>query len=246
MLNKAAVIAVVVLAAVLALSCVAVPAKEEPKAPAGKTKPNEVIGKYDFMKVIWKDGQKTILLKGSVKFTHDDTAITSDQVDYDDAANTAVSPGKLVISNPECDITGARGSAFFKKRLGIVEGSVVMNLKPRKDETEPADSDSVRARLNEPTTITCSRLEYLYRDKIVTATGQVVFRQNKRKATADKVIYDQKNEFVTLTGNVSMIDEDGQTFSAPKVTMSVKKGDEWMEAPSANATFKIDLGEDEE
>ena len=43
-----------------------------------------------------------------------------------------------------------------------------------------------------------------------------------------------------------MSDEQGQTFSAPgKVIISLKEGDEWIEAPNATATFKVDLDEDE-
>jgi len=220
-------------------------AKDRKPVADEKKKSEEVIGRADYMKSAW-GGKKTVLMKGNVKFTHGDTVLTSDQVDYDQDAKVAVSPGKVVITNPECDITGDKGSAFFKKRLGIIEGSVVMQVKPKQTEQDAAaDKENVRAKLSKPTTVTCARLEYQYREKIATALGGVVLKQEKRTASADKLIYDEKNELLTLIGNVKGTDENNQTFAAPgKVTISVKKGDEWMEAEKASATFKVDVDEE--
>lgn len=198
----------------------------------------------DVLKGAWGN-RKTLLLKGNVKFTHEDTVLTSDQIDYDENMQTAVSPGKLSITNPECDITGDKGTAYFKKRLGVIEGSVVMQLKP-KEENAP-NPDSQRAKFTRPTTVTCPKLEYLYKAKMATASGGLVFKQDRRTLKAETAVYDQKKELLVLTGNVSGVDENGQTFEAPgKVTVSLKKGDEWIEAEKATASFKVDLGEEQE
>lgn len=216
-------------------------AKPKP-AQTTASKPETVDGRADYMRAGW-GAKKVTLMKGNVKFTHAETVLTSDQVEYDEQIKTAVSPGKLHITNPECDITGDKGSAYFKKRLGVVEGNVLMLVKPKQTET----SDTVRSQYAQNTTITCSKLEYLYKDKIATAIGGVVFRQDKRTASADKAIYEQAKELLTLTGNVKSVDEQGQTFSAPgTVVISLKKGDEWIEAKDANASFKIELDDEEE
>ena len=82
--------------------------------------------------------------------------------------------------------------------------------------------------------------------KIASATGGVLLKQEKRSANAKKLIYDDKKELLTLLGDIKGVDEDGQTFSAPdKVTICIKKGAEWMEAPNASATFKVKTEEDE-
>ncbi len=249
---KAALVALAVFPAFLVCAGIAAqqPASRSsgPAANPGKKQPEEVVAKFKYIRQSLESGKKVSLLKGAT-FTHGDTVLTSDLVNVDQDANTAVSPGKITVTNPECDITGDKGSADFNKRLAIIEGNVVMNVKPKPEGTtgQKPDKDSVREKFRQPTTITCPKLEYKYRAKIATGTGGVVFKQEKRTATADKVVYDEKNELLTLIGNVHAVDEDGQTFSAPdKVVMSLKKGNEWMEAPNATATFKIDLEGDEE
>jgi len=236
------IIAISILAVVFA--CAGITAQQAAKENAKPKEPAQVIGKADYMKSAWGD-KKTVLMKGNVSFTHEDTVITSSQVDYDGTSKIAVSPGKITINDPECDILGDKGCAYFNKRLGVVEGDVVMNLKPKS--TEPgADKESVRTKLNKPTTITCKKLEYQYKNKIASASGSVIFKQTNRTASADTAVYDEKKELLTLSGNVKGIDEYGQTFSAPdNVVISLKKGDEWMEAPHSSATFKIDLDKEE-
>ncbi|MCE5198380.1 MAG: LptA/OstA family protein [Armatimonadota bacterium] len=251
MRNKITAVLGAVTVLVMAISFANVSAQQAPKtatAKAAKQK-DTVIGKADMLKSHWGDN-KTTLMKGNVSFTHGDTVIASDQVEYDETSKSAVSPGALTITDPECDISGDKGSAYFKKKLSIVEGNVVMHVKPKLTEQEKSaqkdkDSKDVKAKLKEPTMITCKRLEYLYKDKVATAIGGVFFKQPKRTASADRAIYDEKDELLTLIGNVKGTDEEGQTFAAPeKVVISLKKGDEWMEAPHANATFKIDLDEE--
>jgi len=234
--------------AAVVLVCGGIPGAQETVKPAPadakKKGPETVAGRADFMKSVWGN-EKTVLMRGNVKFTHGDTVLTCDEVQYDQTARIAVSPGRIVITDPECDITGDKGTAYFKKRIGVIEGNVTMLVKPKKAEEEPADKNSVRAKLKQPTTVTCEKLEYNYRTKIASATGGVSLKQEKRSATAQKLIYDEKNEIITLIGDVKGIDEDGQTFSAPdKVVISVKKGAEWMEAPNASATFKVETQEE--
>jgi lipopolysaccharide assembly outer membrane protein LptD (OstA) len=236
----------------LVLASVGVPGAEEAAKPgpaaASQTKTEDVVVKAELSKSIWGKENK-VYLKGHVSLTHGDTVLTCDEVVYDKDAQVAVSPGKVVITDPECDITGDKGTAYFKKRIGVVEGNVTMLVKPKKTEEESSSkegsSESIRAKLSKPTTVTCQKVEYNYRGKIASATGGVLMKQEKRSASAKKLIYDEKNELLTLLGDVNGVDEDGQTFSAPdKVTICVKKGAEWMEAPNATATFKVQTEEE--
>jgi len=212
--------------------------------PAEKKSDSYVSYKAKSVKSVWGD-KKTIRMQGEVVFTHEDTVISSDQVDYDDVAKTALSAATIKITNPECDVTGDKGSAYFRKKLGVVEGNVVMLLKPKKEASDTsAGKDSVD-KFKQDTTVTCARIEYFYGQKLASAQGNVVFKQQKRTAYADKAVYDQKAELLTLTGNAHATDEDGQTFTAPgEVKISLKKGDEWMEGSNASGKVKIDLGEE--
>lgn len=211
-------------------------------AASSKKDPAEVHGSARILKTSWGT-RKTVLMKGDVVFTHGDTVLKSDEIVWDEDAKVATSPGKIVITDPEIDITGDRGTGYFKERLGVVEGNVVLTLRPLE---EPEDTESVRGKFTQPTTITCGRLEYAYRTKVATATGNVVFKQKGRTVRADRAVYDHSKELLTLSGNVQGEDEHGQTFAAPgTVVISLKKGDEWLEAENVRASFKVDLDEDE-
>ena len=249
---RAKAIFITILLFITALAGQAIFAQKKAAAPTAKEAKNdkreEVTGNADFMKKKW-GSQSILVMKGNVKWVHEDTVLTSDAIEYNETTKTAVSTGKLTITDPECNIVGAKGSASFKKRLGVVEGSVVMNIRPKKttEEQNAAEKDKgAVGNFKEPTTITCAKLEYQYRTKIATAIGGVNFQQGKRTAKADKAVYDGKKEILTLTGSVIAVDEDGQRFEAPdKITISMKKGDEWIEAPNAKASVKIDLGDEE-
>ncbi|MCX8053803.1 MAG: LPS export ABC transporter periplasmic protein LptC [Armatimonadetes bacterium] len=242
----------VVIALVGLVLCSGVPnAEDTPKTRSGastESKTEEVRYEARFLRAVWGDENK-VLLKGGVKFIHGDIVLTCDQVEYDRNANIAVCPSKVTIANPECDITGDKGTAYFKKRIGVIEGSVMMLVKPKPEESkgssEEGSGESIRAKLSKPTTITCQKLEYNYRNKVASATGSVFLRQDKRSASADKLVYDEKNELITLLGNVKGVDEDGQTFSSPdKVVICVKKGAEWLEAYNGVGTFKVETEEE--
>ncbi len=253
----------IVLSVVLAMVCgVSLFAQQKPDAKSKETKKKETATiDADTVKSVWGD-QKRVLATGNVVITQGDTVFKSDQVEYLKTEGTATSPGKFNVTNPQCDLTATKGTAFLNKKLALAEGNVVMLLKPKEEEkpAKPTDEEDARAKLTRDTTITCDRMEYFYKAKIASAAGKVVFTQNvpidpksaeensgKRVAHADKAVYDQNQEVITLTGNVDATDEKGQTFSTPgKVVISIKKGNEWMEAEKARATIKVDTSEEEQ
>ncbi|MFQ3548643.1 MAG: LptA/OstA family protein, partial [Armatimonadota bacterium] len=97
-----------------------------------------------------------------------------------------------------------------------------------------------------PTIITGDKLEYQYREKIASISGNVVFKQSDRTAKAQKAVFNQNTEIIVLSGGVDAFDEKGQKFQTPAdVKISIKPGDEWIEAQQATATFKIDLDDED-
>lgn len=221
-------------------------AQNQPKPAASPAKPkDEVRIQYQTSRSPLDDNSAPMVLKGRVTITHNDTVLLSELVTYDRKAKTAASPGKISITDPECDISGDKGNADFNKKLGVIEGSVTMLIKPKpKPESTPPDKDNIKAKLTKPTTVTCPKIEYLYKAKIATLTGPVSFKQEKRSGSAKTAVWDGKQEVLTLTGDVEGIDEDGQTFAAAVVRLSLKKGDEWMEAESGSVSIKVDMEEE--
>jgi len=232
------------LVVVFVLACASMNAKQNSaeNAKTGEKKLEEVNISFKHLR---RDlGEKRItFVEGDVKCIHGDTVLTTESATVDEKEQIITVPGKITITSPECDIVADRGIAYLKKRLAVLEGNVVMHLKPK---TEEIDGNSERAKYSRPTTITCEKIEYLYRKKVASGTGNVIFKQDKRTATAKKFIYDEKSEILTIMGDVKAVDEDGQTFYAPeKVVICLKKGNEYMEASNAGATIKVDMSEEE-
>lgn len=215
------------------------------QAPVAKQPTRNFDVKADMMKVIWGEERK-VLLTGNVVFTQEDTRLTSQRVEWDRKQETAVFPGKLQITTSDAEATSDKGQALFKKRLGVLEGNVVLKYRPKPEKPgAETDKEDPATAMRKDTLLTCQKLDYDYKNKISVATGNVVIRQTERTATADKVTFDQKQELLTLVGNIRVVDDQGQEFTAPgEARISIKKGQEWMEAPNPTVRFKVDMDEE--
>lgn len=197
----------------------------------------------------WKmrlmDDKTIYTVTGSVVIRHGDTAINAQQVEYteskDKKIRTAVIDGGLKVTDPDGEITGLRASADLNQRKISIEGDIKMLVRPKPSANS---AEGARSKLKEPAVITCDKLDYLYRDKIATAVGNLKIVQKNRLLQAGTAVYDAKSEVVTLTGGVTVTDEEGQKFtSSGIVKASLKDGDEWIEAENASATLKVDTEE---
>ncbi len=235
----------ILLAVVLVFTCMSIAAQQNvtEKAKAGGKKLEEVNISFKHLRRDLSEKHVTFV-EGDVKCVHGDMLLITQRAIVDEKEQVITVPGKITITSPECDIVADRGIAYLKKRLAVLEGNVVMHLKPKVE--EEIDENSERAKYTKPTMITCEKIEYLYRKKVASGMGNVVFKQDKRIATAKKFTYDEKSEVLTVIGDVKAVDEDGQTFYAPeKVLICLKRGNEYMEASNAAATIKVDMGEEE-
>ncbi len=217
---------------------------QSPVQPAKvKKPPREVFLQHADLTKYLGDERK-LFLSGNVIFTQEDTRISSEKVEWDRKAETAICPGKLTITTKEAEVTADKGQVLFKKRIGILDGSVTILYHPKDEKpVDEKDKENPQAFLSKETTITCAKLEYDYKNKIAVATGGVNILLKERTVTADKVIFDQKRELLTLIGNVKVIDDQGQEFNAPEAKISIKKGQEWTEAPNSTAKFKVEMDE---
>jgi lipopolysaccharide assembly outer membrane protein LptD (OstA) len=194
----------------------------------------------------WKmrlaDDKTVYMVTGNVVIRHGDTTVNAQQVEYteskDKKVRAAVIDGGVKVTDPDGEITGLRATADLNQRKISIEGDVKLLVRPK---PSARSSETVQSKLKEPATITCDKLDYLYRDKIATATGNLKIVQSNRLLQAGTAVYDAKSEIVTLTGGVTVTDEEGQKFtSSGIVKASLKDGDEWIEAENASATLKVD------
>lgn len=197
----------------------------------------------DHWKVQGDDDARVYTITGNVVVKYQDMTLTADKAVYTKKTETVVAEGNFKIVDTENDITGTKGIAYLNERRSIVDGNVKMITKPKNSAGK--SEESVHTQLRKPATITCDKLEYLYRKKIATAEGNLKVTQKNRALVAKKAVYDVNQELLTLTGEVKATDEKGQTFTSPgTVKTSLKEGAEWLEAENGSATVEVEL-EDE-
>lgn len=241
-----AIIALIVIGAAL-LGTVAISAQDIKPAP----KKEEVFiggeGTHWEMKTIPDATVYTIT--GNVVIKHLDTVLTSKKVTYteskDKKTRVAVADGDLKIVDSQNIITGTKATADLNARNTVIDGNVKLISKGKATTDEVNDTQSAKAQLKSPATITCDRMEYQYRKKIATADGNLKITQKGRVLVGNKGVYDVKQELVTLTGGVKVTDEQGQTFTSPGVVKaSLKDGAEWIESENGSANIKVTLDDE--
>jgi lipopolysaccharide assembly outer membrane protein LptD (OstA) len=240
-----AIILAILAAAICAFFAASILAQEQSAATAPKQK--EVVS-IDGDKWKWKGGDKTSVytITGNVIIKQGDTTVTATKAEYDEKAKIAVIDGGVKIVDPENQITGDKATTYLNDRKNVVEGNVKMIGIPKTTDTGK-DAAQMSTKLREPTTITCDKLEYLYRKKIATISGHLKIVQKDRTLVGEHAVYDVNQQVVTLTGGVHVTDEKGQTFTSPgEIRASLKEGSEWIESGTGSATLHVNIDEEKE
>jgi lipopolysaccharide assembly outer membrane protein LptD (OstA) len=225
--------ALALLSALLAAQQAAAP--KEPKY-------TEVKYSADMSSYKWEGEDRILVLKGNVKFVHDDTTLTADKVDYRESTRTAVATGNMTIKDDQNTITGDDCTVNFKEKKGSITGHVKMVVKPK---PKPAVTDSskpkdLKSEFKDEAVIACDKVDYFYKEKRAVISTPLTITQKSRVVTADSATYLGKDEIVQLVGNVKGKDEkEKHSFEAPKVTMSLNDEDQWIEAEKATGSFYV-------
>ncbi|MHB1001111.1 MAG: LptA/OstA family protein [Armatimonadota bacterium] len=239
-----ALITVVGTAAIILLAAVIIYAQADAKKAAPKY--TEVRYSADATSYRWEGDDRILVLSGNVKFVQGDTVLVADKVDYRESTRTASAAGKLRIYDDLNSITGDKCTVFFKDKKGTITGSVHMIAKPKPKADEDADSKSLKSQIKDETNLDCSAIDYFYKEKRAVLSSPVKVVQKDRTVTADNAVYLGNDEIIELAGNVKGNDEkDKHNFTSPKVRISLKDTDQWIEAEKATGTFYIKDDEEE-
>lgn len=199
----------------------------------------------DHWKVQGDGDSRVYTITGNVVVKYQDMTMTADKAVYTKKTETVVTEGNFKIVDTENEITGTKGIAYLNERRSVVDGNVKMITRPKNNTGK--GEDSVHTQIRKPATITCDKLEYLYKKKIATAEGNIKVTQKDRVLVAKKAVYDVKQELLTLTGGVKATDEKGQMFTSPgTVKASLKEGAEWLEAENGIAIVEVELEDEPE
>jgi lipopolysaccharide assembly outer membrane protein LptD (OstA) len=195
-----------------------------------------------------------------VVLAHKDIKLYCDKAVYNREQDTAHAEGNPKVQDPNTTITGDYIDADFGKEIAVISENVtvVTQRKKEKAETEEAgeeeaaaDEDEEPKRLKDywekKTVITCDKIEYQYNEdvKIATATSRVKAVQEDKTAYADKAVYEELKDIITLTGDVRVTTDKGDEFRSPHVVISVEE--DWIQAKDAvGLTIRRDKEEEKQ
>lgn len=225
----------------LMLVAVAVVA-QQPARTLPEPKYTEIKYSADASSYRWEGDDRVISLKGNVKFIQGDTTVTADKADYREKTKAAVIVGNLKIADPQTTVTGEQCTVNFEAKTAALTGKVSMVARPKSKPEAPADdaNKSLKSEWKDEAVVTCDKIEYFYKEKRAEASGNLKIVQKNRVITADAATYLVKEEILKLAGNIqARDDQERHSFSAPKVTVSLKEGEEWIEAEGASGTFHV-------
>jgi len=220
-------------------------AQQDAVSKPAEVKYTEIRYSADTTSYRWDGEDRILLLSGNVKFIQGDTTFLADKIDYREKTKTAQASGNLKIFDERNVLTADLCAVNFDEKKATLTGNVHLVAKPKPTpDSKPADGStstkSLRAEWKDEAVVTCDKAEYYYKEKKAILSGNFKIVQKTRTITADSAVYLGNDEKVELVGNVNGVDEkDKHSFSAPRVVISLKEDDEWIEAEKATGKFYI-------
>ncbi|MEA3493846.1 MAG: LptA/OstA family protein [Candidatus Margulisiibacteriota bacterium] len=161
----------------------------------------------------YTDAARNMRLKGSVDVVQGKKFAVADSALYSQPRKSLYMKGSV--------------KAIFEKARAVLKESTAKNLR----------SKEAKEILKEKTVLTSDELLFSTKTGDATATGSVLVTQKGREAKADRAVYNDGIEILTLTGKVYMKKKD-RWVKAEKIIISVK--DETFEAVGqVEAEFKL-------
>ena len=192
------------------------------------------------------DSEGTLRATGNLRLTDPENVITGDLLEVDFDREVALITGNVrVVTEKKQEKETVRedaapGLSRTKDEKRLADGRNGVNPVAGRPEPNREDKQEVTRESPEPrsfkeyrekrTVITCERLEFEYADDVrrLTATPRVQAVQEDKTVWADRAVYEELAEIVTLTGNVIVRTEDGDEMHAALVVISVEE--DWVQA----------------
>ncbi len=119
--------------------------------------------------------------------------------------------------------------------------------KEAEEENGDEEPDTLEGYAEKRTVITCDKVTYYYDEDVkkAIATGKVRAVQEDKTVWAEKAVYEQIPDIVTLTGHVRFKRENGDEGRAPKAVIGIE--DDWIRAENVRGiTFRRSEEEQEQ
>jgi len=147
---------------------------------------------------------------GNVIITQEDITLTAQEADFDVDKKIGQIKGDIKLVQSDITITGENLEAFLNDKRYIFQEKVIL-IQERKDKEEKEDN----------ITWNCNNLEIFTDTQDLTATGEVKILKKDYTITAEKAVYNDKEQKITLTGKVRIEEEGGRWITGDKAVFYI-------------------------
>ncbi len=160
--------------------------------------------------VIYDKGTDKMIFEGNVVITQEDITLTAQEADFDVDKKIGQIKGDIKLVQSDITITGENLEAYLNDKRYIFQEKVIL-IQERKDKEEKEDN----------ITWNCNNLEIFTDTQDLTATGEVKILKKDYTITAEKAIYNDKEQIITLTGKVRIEEEAGRWITGDKAVFYI-------------------------
>lgn len=148
--------------------------------------------------VIYDKSTDKMVFKGNVIITQEDITLTAQEADFDVDKKIGQIKGDIKLVQSDITITGETLEAFLNDKRYIFQEKVIL-VQQRKDKEEKEDNIIWN----------CNKLEIFTDTQDLTATGEVKILKKDYIITAEKAVYNDKEQKITLSGKVRIEEKEG-------------------------------------
>jgi len=151
-----------------------------------------------------------MLFTGNVIITQEDIILTAQEADFDVDKKIGNIKGEIKLVQTDITITGEMLEAYLNDKRYIFQEKVIL-IQERKDKEDKEDN----------ITWNCNKLDILTDTQDLTATGEVKIFKKDYTITAEKAIYNDKEQKITLEGKVKIEEEAGRWITGDKAVFYI-------------------------
>ena len=160
--------------------------------------------------VIYDKSTDKMTFEGNVIITQEDITLTAQEADFDVDKKIGQIKGDIKLVQSDITITGETLEAFLNDKRYIFQEKVIL-IQERKDKEEKEDNIIWN----------CNNLEIFTDTQDLTATGEVKILKKDYTITAEKAVYNDKEQKITLVGKVRIEEEAGRWITGDKAVFFI-------------------------
>ncbi len=151
-----------------------------------------------------------MIFGGNVIITQEDITLTAQEADFDVDKKIGQIKGDIKLVQSDITITGETLEAFLNDKRYIFQEKVML-IQERKDKEDKEDNIIWN----------CNNLEIFTDTQDLTATGEVKILKKDYTITAEKAVYNDKEQKITLMDKIRIEEEGGRWITGDKAVFYI-------------------------